>query len=212
MIRHRLIATLGLIGFLCALPADASLIITVDENGSGTFDFQDVFTAPLTGILTNDPGPGGLHIALTYDLLGPQGLVAGDALIFDEDGTTLSDILRFNPAGTGDDELYPASAVFYSLSGGIFLADTGFPTAFYPNTLQLIETNGGVTFTPNFDQPGFVPGFDVTYVITSDAPIPEPASPSLLLAGLGFLGVRRLRRRSRMQATAQPAVRLSAIS
>ena len=37
----------------------------------------------MSGIVAADPGPTGLPSALTYNLLGPPGLVAGDLLIND---------------------------------------------------------------------------------------------------------------------------------
>ena len=75
-----------------------SVTITVDENGNGTFANSGGFFSPLPGVLAPDPGPGGLPIALTYDLLNPPGLVAGDLILFEPRGENgvLSDIVRFN--------------------------------------------------------------------------------------------------------------------
>src|ERR1700680_4072226 len=77
---------------LCCLcsPAVAEIlcpIITVDENGNGTLDFSAgcgsgrVFASP--GVLAADPGPGGLSSVMTYSLLSPPSLVAGDVLLQD---------------------------------------------------------------------------------------------------------------------------------
>jgi hypothetical protein len=117
-------------------------------------------------------------------------LVAGDVLLFDV-SLSLSEIIRFNPAGTGD-PTYPASLVFYSLAGGTDLADTGFPTAFYTNTVSLFESTSGPTvYTPTSTEPGFIAGFSATYVIDSPAAIPEPSTISMLLLGsIAFCGVR----------------------
>ena len=73
-------------------------IIFLPENGVGTIQFPGAAALPLPGVLAPDPGPGGRTSALTYNLLGPPSLVPGDLLLFD--GDLLSDVIRFNPAGT----------------------------------------------------------------------------------------------------------------
>ena len=188
--------------FLVATAGAATLatpLITVDENGNGT-----IRSTSLPGVLTADPGPGGLASALTYNLLGPPSLIAGDVLLQELIGADLilSDIIRFNPAGTGSPS-YPASLVFYSDigDGADTLADTGFPTAHYTNIVTPVEVGpegaNGIIYTPTENQPGFVPGFAVTYSITSDSAAPEPASMSLVaLAGGLLLAGRRWMKRA----------------
>jgi hypothetical protein len=174
---------------------------------------------PLSGVLQSDPGPGGLAAALTYGLLSPPNLVAGDVQILESIGGPLSDVIRFNAA--------PGTLVFYSdnADGVDALADTGFPTAFYANVVQLSEVGigtGGVLYTPTATQPGFVPGFTATYQFLSDeaevvppitvpeqpitvpeqpvtpTPVPEPASTSLLvIAGAALAGGSWYRARSK---------------
>jgi hypothetical protein len=197
--RPRLLASLVFAVFLAGLARDARAqnnpTITLPENGQGTLVFPGGGTFQLAGVLAPDPGPGGLPSALTYNLLGPPSLVAGDVFLF-ENGIGISDIIRFNPAGTGSPG-YAASVVFYSLSGGAGqteLADTGFPTAFYTNNLVLVEnTSGPTTYTPTSTQPGFISGFSVTYNLISA--VPEPSTISILLAGaiVGGLATRRRR-------------------
>jgi hypothetical protein len=189
-----------------------SVTITVDENGSGLFTNTNGFISPLpftTALL--DPGPGGLPGALTYDLLNPPLLTAGDLRIL-EPGTTgvLSDLIRFNPnqptpSGFG-------TLVFYSdnSDGKDSLADIGFPTALYTNTLTVTEVgpegNNGFSYTPTSGQPGFVAGAGgpVTFVIRSDVAVPEPASIVLggigIAIGLAYACVRRGRRWSGIRA------------
>jgi hypothetical protein len=73
-----------------------SVTITVDENGNGSLTNTDGFFGTLGSALQNDPGPGGLNNVLTYSLLNPPGLTAGDVLITG-DGLIM-DIVRFNPS------------------------------------------------------------------------------------------------------------------
>jgi hypothetical protein len=184
-----------------------TVTISVDEAGNGPFSSSVAGNGSLLSVLAADPGPGGLASALTYRLGTPPSLVAGDVLLVEPGGGgLLSELLRFNPAGTGGGA-YPASLVFYSdlaFDGGNSLADVGFPLALYTNTVSLVETgpeagpNGFFNYTPTANQPGFVPGFAVTYNFISDtAVVPEPASlvmaGTAILAGLGYAW-RRYRR------------------
>jgi hypothetical protein len=179
----------------------ANPTITVDENGNGSLVFPGGGTFPTQGVLAPDPGPGGRTAALTYNLLGPPSLVAGDVFLLEPGSNVFSDLIRYNPANGAS----AASLVFYSdiLSGADSLADTGFPTAFYANTLTFseigLEGNNGFTYTPTAGQPGFIAGFDVTYVIRSDVggnQIPEPASLALVSAAiLSMAASAALRRR-----------------
>ena len=170
-------------------------LITLDENGNGSLLFPGGMPIPTVGVLAPDPGPGGLPAALTYNLLGPPGLVAGDLFLV---SPTLSDVIRFNPAGTGNPG-YPASAVFYSNVGGGQLADTGLPTALYANNFTVIEDEAaGNFYTPTSNQPGFVPGFSVTYHLLSVVQgVPDGGSTLLMLGcALGVLALCHRRWRS----------------
>src|SRR5215469_4944873 len=68
---------------------------TVDENCNGVLNGFLGPVAEPCGFM-NDPGPGGLGNVMTYDLLNPPGLVAGDVLLIDPPGFIL-DVIRFNP-------------------------------------------------------------------------------------------------------------------
>jgi hypothetical protein len=161
MNRRTILAALALATLLVAngrqvhAQAANNPIISVDERGIGSLQFPGGPQINLPGVLAPDPGPGGLPAALTFNLLGPPGLVAGDVLLLESvSGGLLSDIIRFNPAGTGN-PAYPASLVFYSDNSdpNPFLADTGFPAALYTNTVSLVEVgpegnNGFLSSTP----------------------------------------------------------------
>jgi len=178
--------------------ADNYPLITVNENGQGILNFGSGNVTALVGVLQNDPGPGGLANVLTYNLLGPPSLTAGDLRLFDTNGV-FSDVVRFNDYNTGGVTGYPASLLFYSDPvGGRYdsLADINSPpTAFYTNALNLTETEvGGVSYvlyTPLSGQPGYVPGFSVTYDIISDTP--EPGT--LIMFGSGIIGLAGVLRR-----------------
>ena len=82
-----------------ASPGDlvaGNIVVTVDENGHGTIN-GFLGLQPLSFALQTDPGPGGLPNVLTYSLVSPPGLTAGDVLIL-EPGDALGDVVCFNPA------------------------------------------------------------------------------------------------------------------
>jgi hypothetical protein len=160
------------------------------------------FTAPLPFITGQDPGPGGRSNALSYGLLNPPGLTAGDLVVLDPSFTNVSDLIRFNPqavvgGGTG-------AMAFYSQPGGTDLADkSGFPTALYDigQTQVIVEpSNGQISNTPTAGLPGFVTGAGgpITYNFTSPELSPPPASApeqsSVALMGLGGLALAAWRR------------------
>ena len=165
---------------------NGNILITVDENCHGTINgFADL--SPLPCGFQNDPGPGGLSGVMTYNLLNPPGLVAGDVLLT-EIGSIL-DVVRFNPGENS------GSLVFYSdnLDGFDSLADTGGPPRLLYNNFVLVpevgtEANNGAIYTPLAGQPGFVAGAaaPVTYNLISDgtgaSPVPGLARSFSLAA------------------------------
>jgi hypothetical protein len=162
------------------------------------------------GTLQNDPGPGGLALALTYTT--PAGLQFGDLLLH-EPVTGESDLIRWNNNAT---------LVFYSdiptEPGEIPNdADIGLPNGTYgvPFTLSVTEVGlvfqpgigwstgpyseggmNGFIYVPTVGQPGYNagnPGNPATYIIISD--VPEPGT--VILVGVGLMGLLAFSRRQR---------------
>jgi hypothetical protein len=192
----------GIMGATATVASAFSITITFDENGHGVFTNDTGFVAALPFAQVTDPGPGGLPNALTYDLLNPPGLVPGDVIILEPGGQLRSDVIRFN--GSALNGQTGGSFVVYSdnLDGADALADIGFPTAFYTNVVTLTEVGpeggpNGISYTPTAGQPGFVAGAGgpVTYVFTSDAAVPEPATIFLVGGGFAAAFIRRRGRR-----------------
>ena len=195
----RILLVLAALSFMASARgggAPFSIDFTVHEDGMGTFSDSSGTNGPLPSAQQADPGPGGRSNALTFGLLAPPALMAGDLLLLDPVTNQISDVIRFNPmeaAPAPDGRL--GTLVFYSLAGGGMLADTGFPSLLYANNFSLIENTLGATlYTPTAGQPGFIAGTSaaVTYHIFSEelavSGVPETGS-SLTLMSLALLVV-----------------------
>lgn len=198
-------AVLASVGALSGPALAATPLISIDENGHGLLSFPGSPSIHMVGVLSADPGPGGLASVMTYDMLGPPSVTDGDVL-FSDDGLIL-DVVRFNNYGTGGAPGYKASILFYSdnIDGFDAAADTsGPPTSLYTNSLTLNEVGGFAFYHPSAGQPGFVPGFDVAYNLFSDGTfgVPEPATWSMMIMGFGLAGAALRARRRPAVATA----------
>lgn len=163
---------------------------TLNEDGTATAVTAGPGggTVTYTGVNQSDPGPGGLPNALVFTVGTSPLLTSGDLFLIDPTTFAISDIIRFNNIG-GVDQI-----VFYSRNDGDGAkADTGFPSAFYPNDLDIFENpNGPTTYVPTTGQPGFIAFGGLTYVInSSEAAVPEPSTFALVtLPALAFIGFR----------------------
>ena len=181
---------------------------TVNENAQGLSINTGGFMATLPVSFQTDNGPGGLANALTYSLLNPPGLTAGDLLLRESLGGPISDIIRFNPTENCSGSI--GCLVFYSdnLDGIDSRADIGLPADLYTNTVSFVEIgpegNNGMIYTPIAGQPGFVAGAEgpVTWVLASDSSVPEPSTIVLFGTGLGALLV--FHRRTRAGRLSRP--------
>ncbi len=197
---HKLaaIAALLLVGSMSSAHAQFQLIFEIDENGHGEVFVPSLgVVGSLSSYLAPDPGPGGLSSVLTYDLGYPPSLVVGDVQLT-ENGLPL-DVIRFNAADASNGT--PAAMLFYSdnIDGYDSLADTVSPPLQYYSNLVSIpeigaESSNGAIYTPGANDPGFVGGYDITYIFVSDA-VPEPGTIALLLSSVSIplLALRRLR-------------------
>jgi hypothetical protein len=194
----------GVLGLLLAgiAPLHASLIFDFDESGHASYSTNGVnFTSlPAGTLMTDNTGANipGHPDALFYNLsaaLGANLLKSGD-LPIGAIGGGLSDDLRFtNGSGALDGSYDAYYLVYYSFDGLGALADVGsiLPSNLNPTPVTTERADGTFTYTADFL---------VTYNGISDAPettVPEPASVSMFLLGLGAIGFGTLRRKSIMK-------------
>jgi hypothetical protein len=163
--------------FVSTARGQAGPLITIDEFGHG-----NVNGVPLQFQISPDPGPGGLPQVLNYFPL-PFAGVQGDVRMQDPlEQNLFLDVIRFN----GDGRIF-----FYSdnLDGFDAPADTPSPPASFYTNVALIQEQGpeggfqDAFYSPQPGQPGFDPSLP-TYHFVSDGVVPEPASLSLLIAGI----------------------------
>lgn len=132
-------------------------------------------------------------------------LTTGDWLIKEGSSSApVGDVVRFEFVHNSTGALVPVAFIYsddtggYSPAGGTaHPADVGLPSSYQTNQITTWETSSsgtGFVYAPTAGQPGFVPGWG--YGLESyDYPDPIPEPSSLLLLGLGFLGLAVIRRK-----------------
>jgi hypothetical protein len=157
------------------------------DDPTFTFDESGNSTGGLTTIIGPDPTGGRSGNVLIYLLpasFAPVG--SGDVRIFEPNGTTLSDILRFTDAAGNffnfnNNTIFSDADrfVFYSADNGGLPADGGLPRNMQP----VFFDDGGATEDANglFNFAGIYFGTSLAVVI------PEPTTLVLFALGLGSL-------------------------
>jgi hypothetical protein len=171
------------------------LRITIDENCNGSFSLNG---GAAIGLLCNkdsiDP-LNGMSVP-TFALTGDT--VRGDLVLLEPGSSVASDLIRFEVGILRFYSERPEAGATPPFDA----SDVGVPTDRQATVVTFNEVGGegnnGFTYTPGPNDPGFIQGFDTTYVIISD--VPEPASISLLACGVSILGFITWRQRRKQSA------------
>lgn len=192
-----------LLGSLLAgiAPLHASLIITFNEFGAASYSTNGgvTFVALPAGATELDPTGGVSGNVLVYNFQ-PAFTAAGASATFFGDvpiagfAGGLSDDLRFTDAQGDKSGTSAPLMIFYSFDNLGAPADVGNISTSFLYTQTPMATEGANGFF-TYDSGGGLPG-GVLYEGESD--VPEPASVSMLLLGLGALGFRIFRCKSTM--------------
>jgi len=195
MKRIKALAAVGGLALAASLSASAALIITIDENGNGTWSQNSPTLYRFSGVLAPDPTGGLAGNVLVYTF--HTNFVAGTVVMKDAAGE-VSDVIRF----------YKDQIIFYSSGppGTGSLADTGLPSltwGTYPyfEGTETVGSDGQVGlwgYHPvGWDQPGYCMGDPQVYFNFISDVVPEPttalAGVLLLLLIVGLQGIRHLR-------------------
>jgi hypothetical protein len=178
-----------------AQSADRS--ITIDEELTGTISGPGLPPTYLDGTGGFDPGPFG-GFTIYYYL--PSGLSprTGDVYLLENPGdrSTISDVIRFYGAGVWG----PLGQIWFYSDRADGFDDQADAAPLPPegsvfdglelNEVPLPGIGAGATYTPTPLDPGYVPGYNVTYTFISDYEgVPESATWTMMLLGYAGMGL-----------------------
>jgi hypothetical protein len=158
------------VAILAASPAYSGNPLTIYENGTGFFTKTPVASTPIAG--------GGV------DFFDPDFLYGtfGDFLIYEPDGVTPGDLVRFVPDASSC--TYCADIEYYVLSGGSLEADvTRLPS--YGALLGTAREGAYAAGEWSFSNGDAVEGYATHIAISA---VPEPSTWLLMIAGCAGLG------------------------
>jgi len=189
-------------------PAVSGTITLADASQiSVTFD-GGIIGACLDSTCSNHWLPASTYQSATVDNAPPGGLleitggggVTPDVYTITFGTPVVDPVIGIVSMGGGVTSEYDFSAPYTLLSSGGGFYGSGSFTVVSPTALQGAESNGVVGFTGTFSSISFAaPVYEAWQEITVGVPdpqtVPEPGAWSLMLAGMGLLGVYRLKRR-----------------
>jgi hypothetical protein len=160
--------------------------VTVDDTGLGITGFAAQGTEnKLRGVQFNVSTLGFEDIVINYDLRHSNTSSRYEQFQYSLDGTSFIDYALFD-GNAGDTWFNNRTVDLSSITGADNNASFAFRvvSAFAPSTSQYAASNSSSSYattgTWRFDM--------VTVSGTATAPIPEPETYAMLLAGLGFMG------------------------
>ena len=176
-------------GSVASLPAHAVFLLNFDENGNGSYQVYNNNTGGYDPTVSDS----GIMLNGFLSYLLPEVVGLGDASIADPSQTclsaaTCSDGLRFLQDSISNNYYMQ----FFSQSGGVDQADTGFPSDFSFGFVGATENPDG---TFHFVAGDGTPATTNFYNgVSNGESVPEPASIALFGAGILGLGLVRRRR------------------
>lgn len=168
--------------------------ITTDDTGLSTLTYAAQGTSnKLSGVQFNVSTLGFENIAVSYDLRHSNTSSRYEQFQYSLDGTNFVDFALFD-GNAGDTWFNNRSVDLSAIAGADNNANFAFRvvSAFAPGTSAYAAANTGSSYatsgTWRFDM--------VTVSGTSVAPVPEPETYAMLLAGLGLMGFAARRRQA----------------